>query len=66
MKQKIALKEYYAKEHKVKVSHKIMASLKYDEFEEYLKRRHYEVRLQKSAQVLRRHLLGFLCKIRFK
>jgi hypothetical protein len=65
-KQKISLREYYRKEHGVKVNQKVMDSLSVTEFEEYLKRRHLEMRSQVARKVLERYLLGFVCKYKFK
>lgn len=42
--QKLSLRDYYKKEYSVKVNHRIMHSLSVFEFEEYLKRRHEEMK----------------------
>lgn len=65
-KQKISLREFYRKEYSVKVLQKIMDSLSVQEFEEYLKRRHRELKENEARKVLHRYLLGYVCKFRFK
>ena len=65
-KQKFALKEYYRKEYGVKVAQKVMESLTVTEFEEYLKRRLYDLKVKKAMQVLKGCLLTFIYKRRFQ
>lgn len=64
--QKLELREKYRKDHNVKVSNKVMNSLTINEFEEYLKRRLQQQRAIDARKVLKRYLLGFAYKLRFK
>lgn len=43
-----------------------MDCLTVSEFEEYLKRRHQEIKYEKARKVLHQFLLGFVCKYKFK
>jgi hypothetical protein len=65
-KQKICLREYYRKEYGIKVNNKIMDLLTVSEFEEYLKRKLRQIKVQKALNVIEKHIIGFLCKLRFK
>lgn len=65
-KQKFALKEYYKSEYGVRVSQKVMESLTVSEFEEYLKRRHNDLKVKRAMQVLKGCLLTFIHKRRYK
>jgi len=64
--QKASLRMYYKKEHKIKVSQKVVDSLSVPQFEEYLKRRCYEAKARKALLILKKYILGFVYKIRFK
>jgi DNA primase large subunit len=65
-KQKSALKEFYRKEYRVKVTQKVMESLTVPEFEEYLKRRHYELKYKKALRVVKSYLLTHIYKRRYQ
>lgn len=65
-KKKLSLRDYYKKEHEIRVNSKIVDSLTVSEFEEYLKRRLREKDRKKAERVIKKHILTYVYRRRFK
>ncbi|CAI2385047.1 unnamed protein product [Moneuplotes crassus] len=63
---KISLMNYYKREYKIKVNHKVMESLTIPEFEEYLNKRLQDTKKKKAISILKKHILVYVFRRRFK